>query len=557
MAKKQDILVRIGGDASGLTKDVIEGNKALKRFSGDVEGVTSTLGRLAATIGLGIGFAALGKEALEYADKVTKVAGVTGMTTDEVQRLDFIAGQTGNTLEGLTGAVSKMQDQLVKAADGGEAQAEAFDLLGIEAGEFLALDPATQFNEVAKAIGNIENSADQAAAAKAAFGKAGADLIPTLEAIALEGDALNERFDALGGPISADAIKALDDMGDAATAVGGSVRAFAAELLALAAPAVLAAMDGVTAFFGGLRVLTGTGANEMVNLDNEILSVTKTLRNLQGMAAGGDAHAIKETERLTARLADLRAQYQALADAPGLAVQAQKDALAAQRALGAEELADLVVHGGQKLKVELTNEQIRHMALMAQQAGFLAETEEMVRAHEMAVTDIKVAGITERMQFETMTLRQQSATVFGELEAMTAGVAQHNKALFNLNKAAGIANAIINMHEGITKSLATYPMPLAAVMAAAHAAAGMAQVMAIKNTKFNGGGAGTAPSQAAAVPTPVASAGGSQGGGGAGPERIMRVEGMDPSSLFSGKTVRLVAAELLEYQKDGGTVVLS
>jgi hypothetical protein len=37
----------------------------------------------------------------------------------------------------------------------------------------------------------------------------------------------------------------------------------------------------------------------------------------------------------------------------------------------------------------------------------------------------------------------------------------------------------------------------------------------------------------------------------------MRVEGMDPSSLFSGKTVRLVAAELLEYQKDGGTVVLS
>lgn len=124
--------------------------------------------------------------------------------------------------------------------------------------------------------------------------------------------------------------------------------------------------------------------------------------------------------------------------------------------------------------------------------------------HEDKLSALLLKGLNEREKFQRLSAKNQTKTVLGELTTLTAGIAQHSRKAFELNKAVGIANAIIGAHEGASKSLSAYPWPLAGVMAGLHYAAGLAQVNAIRSASFNGGGAGSAPSLSGSTPaTPV------------------------------------------------------
>lgn len=198
------------------------------------------------------------------------------------------------------------------------------------------------------------------------------------------------------------------------------------------------------------------------------------------------------------------------------------------------ELAERAAKERQKRQEEATAalEQVRQFTLTREQIELEAHTRRMdvlrsafeleliekERFDELAIqlaertqqrlNEITLAGLTERQKFERASAREKAATVLGELTDLTAGVAQHNKTMFQLNKAAAIGQAIINTHRGVSETLANYPMPLAAILAATHLAAGLAQVNAIRSTSFQGGGGGTTPSLAGSVPsmnsTPVA-----------------------------------------------------
>lgn len=169
--------------------------------------------------------------------------------------------------------------------------------------------------------------------------------------------------------------------------------------------------------------------------------------------------------------------------------------------------------------------------------------------HETALTKINAKGLSDREKFLAKSGKDQTKQVFGDLANITAGVANHNKGLFELNKAAGIANAIINTYEGVSKSLSAYPMPLAAVMAASHLAAGLAQVSAIKATSFGSGNAGatsvgsapvtTAPSNIAQI-----SQGQQQTVAQEKPQNVYI--NIDPDANYSGRQLRNLMEQLSE-----------
>lgn len=114
------------------------------------------------------------------------------------------------------------------------------------------------------------------------------------------------------------------------------------------------------------------------------------------------------------------------------------------------------------------------------------------------LTEIAKEGWTEREKFAAMSSQAQTKHVIDSLVTMTQGVATTNKTLFKINKAAAIAQAIVNTAEGVTKALSAYPPPLSFAMAAAQAAAGAAQIQAIRSATFGGG---TTPSVAGSTPT--------------------------------------------------------
>lgn len=125
------------------------------------------------------------------------------------------------------------------------------------------------------------------------------------------------------------------------------------------------------------------------------------------------------------------------------------------------------------------------------------------------INSILRKGLSDREKFVLLSAKAQTKTVVGELVNMTAGIAQHSRAAFEVNKAASIANAAINAHEGASQSLAKYPWPLAGVMAGLHYAAGLSQVNAIRSASFSGGGGGAAPSASTTPATPVTPVGSS------------------------------------------------
>jgi len=213
------------------------------------------------------------------------------------------------------------------------------------------------------------------------------------------------------------------------------------------------------------------------------------------------------------------------------------------------KIAELELLLSEKL---LTEEEFREKFLAA---------DEVFQAARLA---IEQKGLKASEKFSALSATNKTKFVLSEALRLTQGVAQSNKTLFKINKISAIANAIINTAQGVTRSLAEYPAPINIAMAALTAAAGLAQIQAIRSTQFSGGGGGTTPSAAGSAPTindrPVGGAGGipldtllaGQGGPGGVAQRIdINIDGLQEGGLISADDTRKLIMSINDQLGDG------
>lgn len=187
------------------------------------------------------------------------------------------------------------------------------------------------------------------------------------------------------------------------------------------------------------------------------------------------------------------------------------EAIAAEEELmRADELARLAGFEDQKALLRFEKEQENHNALLegrqlrfeeelAQLLGFedakaqaiAAQDDEFKRRRieaQFAGNNLAKKAALDLLKFEKGTAVEKSRFILGTAASMTQGLAANSRAFFNINKAAGIANAVINTAEGVTAALKMGPwgIPLAALIAAQ----GAAQVATIASTQFGGGSSG-------------------------------------------------------------------
>ena len=145
----------------------------------------------------------------------------------------------------------------------------------------------------------------------------------------------------------------------------------------------------------------------------------------------------------------------------------------------------------------------------------------------------------------------------GMLQGMTAQAASSNKQMFEINKAAAVANALINTREAVTSAYkfgSRFGGPvLGAAFAGVALAAQMAQVKAISSQSFNGGGSASA---GGSTGSSVSSGGGALTGATVAPVAEAKTPttiyiNIDPDSLWSGKSVRNLVEKLNEAYGDG------
>lgn len=562
MAGNDDILLRIGADVSDLKRALGEARKETSKTSDVMEGLKTKLLGVAGVLGLGLGFTKLVGDAIQFADAIQKAADQTGMAAESVQFLRYAADQTGASVDGMTNLVGKMQTQLVEAAKGNKDINRTLLDLGLNLEDIRAMSPEQQFAAIATEISKISDPGEKAAAAVELFGKSGKDALPMINAFGEGQEELAANFERIGGPVSAGSIKAVDDMGDAASTAALGIKSAVTELLAMIAPVIVTGLQGLSALIGALRGEAEPAAGSIEALNKKLGDLITTQANQAVVTNMGMGLSLPTSQAA-------RDAIQKEIDATKALIQEKYNQLAvgnAQHTQVAEELADITIVDEARTaaleKERLAREKRLEDMQDARNRELAAEL-----SHQQAILDARIKTSSETTQIETDGLYDQvsinsdardtiAENAINSLQSMTAGVARENRAMFEINKAAGIASAVVNTAQGVTKALAEYPPPLSFAMAAAQAAAGAAQIAAISKTKF---GSGTAPSQAATPATPVApvggSGGGGGGGGGGGQDRVMRVQGLGASDIFNGKTARVMAQTLLDFQKDGGQVV--
>lgn len=247
---------------------------------------------------------AFGRSLIQTADTLVRVADTTGLTTTEVQRLEFIARQSGNTIENLTSAIGQLQNRLIS----GDASAvNAVKVLGLNFQQLRAAAPFEQLEMVATAIAKIENPAARAALAMDLFGRQGIAILPTLIA----------NFEALGdaAPVMADkTVRALDQAGDALDLFQLQLKVWAAEAFNFAGRifdqfvivirrGAAALSDGLAGIASLLARLPGVGAQFTV-LADKLRRDAQLLRDAADATAAGLNRQETEIRKNTGALID-------------------------------------------------------------------------------------------------------------------------------------------------------------------------------------------------------------------------------------------------------------
>lgn len=153
--------------------------------AGQMDRAFGALKTTLATLGVGFSLAAMRsfvQNAIDASDHLNDLSKKTGVAVETLGGLGFAAQQSGSSLDSMADAFGKLNRSIAEAGAGNAEKAAAFRLLGVSvkdaSGNMRSADEV--FADLADRFANYEDGANKVALAVALFGKAGADIIPTL-----------------------------------------------------------------------------------------------------------------------------------------------------------------------------------------------------------------------------------------------------------------------------------------------------------------------------------------------------------------------------------------
>jgi len=279
----------------------------------------SLLGPVLAGISVGA-LAAFTKRAIDAVGGLGELADQVGVSTDALQALSFASTQAGITGEELQRGLAALTRKIADAASGEQTAEQAFARLGIafRNTEGEARPTEAVLSDIADKLKDLENPAERAAVVTSMFGdRIGQKLIPLLSQgrdglVAMTAEAL--RFGTIASP---ELIAKADEAADKVAALTSSFTAFANNLTASVAPAIVSVIDGLNRLAFGM-----SGAERRSLLQTQIAQAEREVANLeqrmQGLAPGAqmDIRASQlrrgqnELEQLRGQLSVLEAQME-------------------------------------------------------------------------------------------------------------------------------------------------------------------------------------------------------------------------------------------------------
>lgn len=282
---------------------IASAQQGLQALTTGAAGLGLQLGALGGAASFG-GLALMAKQAIDAADGLGKMAQKVGVSVESLAALEYAGKLSDVTLEQLGTGLKKLSVNLNEVAAGGDNDAAAaLQALGIgvtdAAGKLRNADDV--FADVADAFAGMKDGAGKTALAVALFGRAGADLIPMLNAGADGLKNMREEATALGLVFDGDMAKqaeAFNDdltrMSEAARGVGVTVASAVLPTLSELSKSFVEASKESTGFAQAMSTVLKLGLETVAILGREVGFVFEVAGNnvaalaasLQALASG-------------------------------------------------------------------------------------------------------------------------------------------------------------------------------------------------------------------------------------------------------------------------------
>lgn len=426
----------------------------MEEFGNKVSGVGQKLMPLSRTAaGIGAGLLGLGYKAVTAADDLNTLSQQTGLTTEEIQKMQYASDLVDVSFEDMSGALTKMKKNMTGHAD-------TWEKLGISVTDVDGnMRSATDvFYESLDALSQIENETERDQVAMDLFGKSADQLAGIIDD---GGQALKEYGDEaknLGLIMEQDTIDSLNEMNDTLDKLKGNFKGSFAKLGASVAkafgPALEKASGLLETFAEKIRNLTPEQTEMIVKITGIVAAVAPLL------VVGGKL--IAGIGKIMAFAPMLSGAFSALLSPMGLIVAAIVAAVAAGVLLyknwdkikaKAIEIKDKVAQAWQKMKASVS-ETVDNL-----KANALAAWENIKSGISNAVETAKTTAIS---AFEN--LKSKASSIFNSIKSTATSVWNNIKSTIS-NAMNTAKNAVSTAIEAIksmfnfTVSIPHIPLP--------------------------------------------------------------------------------------------------
>jgi hypothetical protein len=228
-------------------KDVVLGAFSEVGAAGQKMGETfgSIAGKLA---GLAAGYvsisAAVGafNAVMDKGGQLADFSDQTGIAAGKLVILGRAFENNGMHAEDLGMVINKMQRTITEAGDEGSAAADKIGRLGLKVSDLQGMSPDQQFETIAKAIANIQDPTERAAAAMEIFGKSGGRMLALFSDFEGSVSQAQSEVGSFAENMETNA-RAFDSIGDGIAAIGDKLMEFTAGLLGDSVPALQTLVD--------------------------------------------------------------------------------------------------------------------------------------------------------------------------------------------------------------------------------------------------------------------------------------------------------------------------
>jgi len=253
-----------------------------------------------AVVGLGATLAL--KQFAGQIDDLAKASGRLGLTVNELQSLQFAAGQTGVSSDELNKSLERFSRSIGETAQGIGSAKEEFEQLGISVKNADgSLKPTTTLlNEVSDGLKDVSDPAERVRIAFDLFGRSGAKLINTLKGGSESLTELRDRFNDITIALTEDQAKAVEAANDGFDRLGKTFVSFGQSITATVLPGIQHVAEAFTVL-GSLaiaNIIDGVGV-----LRNKFIDLAQTF----GFMAEAEKSAINEGT--SARLREIAESY--------------------------------------------------------------------------------------------------------------------------------------------------------------------------------------------------------------------------------------------------------